>query len=96
LGLAQKDDRQDQNVGEMFYTVLKNVTKPSTGRLPNRQLQMPDPMGQRLLPRKLNTVQSLFRISQYLCYASYLPECEKPLKADMRKFLYGLADLLWC
>jgi predicted PurR-regulated permease PerM len=28
LGLVQQDDRQDQNIGEMFYTVLKNVTKP--------------------------------------------------------------------
>ena len=28
LGLVQQDDSQDQNIGKMFYTVLKNVTKP--------------------------------------------------------------------
>jgi hypothetical protein len=28
LGLVQQDDNQDQSVGKMFYTVLKNVTKP--------------------------------------------------------------------
>lgn len=28
LGLVQQEDSQDQNIGEMFYTVLKNVTKP--------------------------------------------------------------------
>ncbi len=28
LGLVQQDDSQDQSIGTMFYTVLKNVTKP--------------------------------------------------------------------
>jgi hypothetical protein len=28
LGLVQQEDSQDQNIGQMFYTVLKNVTKP--------------------------------------------------------------------
>lgn len=28
LGLVQQDERQDQRMGELFYTVLKNVTKP--------------------------------------------------------------------
>ncbi len=28
LGLVQEDDRKDQHIGEMFLTVLKNVTKP--------------------------------------------------------------------
>lgn len=28
LGLVLQDDRQDQRIGDMFFTVLKNVTKP--------------------------------------------------------------------
>ena len=28
LGLVQQDDSPDQTIGAMFYTVLKNVTKP--------------------------------------------------------------------
>jgi predicted PurR-regulated permease PerM len=28
LGLVQQEDSQDQNIGAMFFTVLKNVTKP--------------------------------------------------------------------
>lgn len=28
LGLVQQEDSQDQSIGEMFYTALKNVTKP--------------------------------------------------------------------
>jgi len=28
LGLVQQEDSQDQNIGAMFYTVLKNATKP--------------------------------------------------------------------
>jgi predicted PurR-regulated permease PerM len=28
LGLVQQDDSQDQSIGKMFYTALKNVTRP--------------------------------------------------------------------
>jgi predicted PurR-regulated permease PerM len=28
LGLVQQDDSQDESIGKMFYTVLKNATKP--------------------------------------------------------------------